>query len=660
MTLQNHLSSKILGQISLMQSVVFKLPDNISMLKFVCQGFKDISGVQSVTYQLYKEGHPDSIGLIEHPSDCYHSSIIHRGYKYAALLFKLSDQTLFSPYIPFIENFCNMLGVIFDEQHQRKFNHTLMIDLENRVEERTRELKAEISEHEKTAESLMKSKERFREIVEGTDNLITRVDQQGNFIYVNHSALDVFGLSPEECTGLSAYSFVDPLDKERTKQWFEKCVRQKVLRSTFENRQISRSGEKKDMIWTASFKYGENGQIKYVNSIGQDISERRQLEIRLQQAQKMEAIGTLAGGIAHDFNNILFPVLGYTEMLQEDIPRDSPLQEYLSQVHKATLRASALVKQILTFSRQTEHINKPIKLQAILKEAIKLLSATIPSMIDIQSKIDLDCGMVIADSTQIHQIIMNLATNAYHSMQESGGKLKVVLRQIEIESDLMGLYALPPGQYALLKVIDTGTGIEKTILDRIFDPYFTTKEKNKGTGLGLSVVQGIVKACKGEIHVYSEPGQGTEVHIYFPIAEKVEDIYRIEALSPIVGGCESILLVDDEKAIISMEHQVLERLGYKVTSTTKSLEAFELFKASPEQFDLIVSDMNMPDMTGIQLTAKIKTIRKNIPVIICTGFSDQIFGDTREKYGIFRFIMKPVVRAELAKAIREALDQSLN
>ncbi|MCG8616292.1 MAG: response regulator, partial [Desulfobacterales bacterium] len=348
------------------------------------------------------------------------------------------------------------------------------------------------------------------------------------------------------------------------------------------------------------------------------------MEIQLRHAQKMEAMGTLAGGIAHDFNNILYPMIGFAEILQEDVPGGSPLQDHVSEVLKGALRAKDLVKQILTFSRKDDKNIQAVQIQTILEEVIKLLTSSIPKTIDIQSDIDPGCGLVMAESTQVHQIIMNLSTNAYHSMQTAGGRLTIRLKQEEIKSRPTGFSKIEPGQYAVLSVIDTGSGIPEELLDKIFDPYFTTKEKGKGTGLGLSVVQGIVESFNGEIHVTSKPNKGTQFHVYLPVIEDNEENAPPADLSLVSGGQERVLLVDDEPAIVKMEATMLERLGYHVTPAEGSLEAIEIFKNRPDQFDLIISDMTMPDKTGIQLKEIVRKIRADIPIIICTGFSDQI------------------------------------
>jgi len=406
-------------------------------------------------------------------------------------------------------------------------------------------------------------------------------------------------------------------------------------------------------------KLDNNGNIEYVVCTAHDITERKRmekekkkLEARLRQAQKMEAIGTLAGGIAHDFNNILFPILGYSEMLMNDAPDNSDLKRDLSIIFNGTKRARDLVKQILAFSRQREYDLKPIKVHLVVKEALKLIRSSIPATIDIMQNI-IDCELVMADYTQIHQVAINLLTNAYHAMEKKGGKLKVTLKEVDLRVD--DLKGMPPGTYVRLTVSDTGIGMDQSTIDRIFDPYFTTKKEGKGTGLGLAVVHGIIKSHGGHISVYSEPGKGSEFHVYLPVIKAQQETKQIE-IQPIKKSNERILVVDDEKMVVEIQQKMLKRLGYDVTSCTSSVEALKAFQANPDNFDLIITDMTMPNMTGDQLAQKIMEIRTDIPIILCSGFSEKMSNEKAKSLGIKKFLMKPVLIKDLSITIRRELD----
>lgn len=408
----------------------------------------------------------------------------------------------------------------------------------------------------------------------------------------------------------------------------------------------------------------EGNPVKVIGVI-QDITEKKAKEKehnkllgKLQEAQKMESIGNLAGGIAHDFNNILFPIVGMSELLLEDLSPGSPEHESVQEILKAGKRGSGLVKQILAFSRQTEHKMMPIRAQQVLKEVVKLARSTIPSDIKVSQYLQSDCGMVIADPTQVHQIAMNLITNAYHAVEHTGGKISIKLKEIDLGCDDLPGSSLEPGRYAMLTVSDTGSGINPDTMDKIFEPYFTTKGQGKGTGLGLAVVYGIIKEHGGDIRVYSEPGKGTTFNIYLPIAvQQVEQASR-KTVDIHQTGTERILLVDDEEAIVRLEKQMLERLGYRVTIRMNSLKALEAFKANPEAYDLFMTDMTMPNMTGDQLAKEIIRIKPGMPVIICTGFSERVDQEKANAIGVKGFLLKPIIKSEMAQMVRKALDEA--
>jgi signal transduction histidine kinase/ActR/RegA family two-component response regulator len=413
--------------------------------------------------------------------------------------------------------------------------------------------------------------------------------------------------------------------------------------------------------------------VPHILNVTRDITEAKQaekekatLEARLQQAQKMEAIGSLAGGIAHDLNNILFPISGLSEMLLDDIPPDTPEHKSIEQIYKSAQRGSDLVKQILAFSRQSNPQKLPIRIQPILKEVLKLAQAAIPKNIEITSRINTDCGMVSADPTQIHQIAMNLITNAFHATEGKGGTIDISLKEIAVgsfaEKEEMPFPAMPQdilsGKYACITVSDTGTGIEQSLIDKIFDPYFTTKELGKGTGLGLSVVHGIVKEHGGDIRVYSKVGKGTVFHVYLPLLENTGDIKAATVIKQYPTGHERILLVDDEEPIVLLEQMMLEKLGYQITVRTSSPDALAAFKANPGNFDLVISDRGMPNMTGDQLAEELISIRPGIQIILCTGFSNENDVNRAKAMGVKGFLMKPVAMGDLAEMVRKVLDEA--
>jgi nitrogen-specific signal transduction histidine kinase/ActR/RegA family two-component response regulator len=386
-----------------------------------------------------------------------------------------------------------------------------------------------------------------------------------------------------------------------------------------------------------------------------DISHQKKLEAQLQQAQKMEAIGTLAGGIAHDFNNILSSVIGYTELALDNEKRGTFQHKNLQQILYSGNRAKDLVKQILTFSRQVDQKQKPIQVKPIVKEVLKMLRATIPSTVEIEQIVQSN-ALVMGDPTQIHQILMNLCANAAHAMEDNGGLLTVRLLDAELDSDFISNHPdLKPGPYINLTVTDTGHGISPDVVKKIFDPFFTTKEK--GTGMGLSVVHGIVRSHGGDIYVYSEPGKGSTFKVCLPV---IESRFKPEerAESPIPKGTERILFIDDEPAIMKLGKQTLESLGYDVVARNSSIEALELFKKKKDRFDLVITDMTMPNMTGEKLSEKLMQIRPDIPVILCTGFSSMIDEQKALDMGIRAFISKPILKREIAEAIRKVLDES--
>ena len=392
-----------------------------------------------------------------------------------------------------------------------------------------------------------------------------------------------------------------------------------------------------------------------------DITERkraeeafRQTETKLHQLQKMEALGTLSAGIAHDFNNILGAILGYTELALIKIFPKEEIHQNLQQVMKAGNRAKELVKHILTFSRQAEQMRIPIKLHLIVKEALDLLRATLPSTITIHQHLSTESGIVLADPTQIHQVLMNLCTNAEHAMRETGGTLEVTLDNVEISGEQSTLHALKPGSYIRLSVADTGGGISPEIRNRIFEPFFTTKNLGEGTGMGLSVVHGIIANHDGTITVESRMGQGTTFIILLPRTDAIVEA-ELHRSMPIQRRQARILFVDDEESLTQLGQKVLKELGYEAITCKNSLEALDAFRADPLHYDLVITDQTMPNLTGDALARELLGIRPELPIILCTGFSYNMTPEKALSMGIRAYLRKPILTHELAQTIHQIL-----
>ncbi len=401
----------------------------------------------------------------------------------------------------------------------------------------------------------------------------------------------------------------------------------------------------------------DNGKVSNVIVQTIDLTDIKRMERELNQALKMESIGNLAGGIAHDFNNILASIIGFTELALDEAKKDTTLDDSLQEVYKAANRAKALVKQILAFARQSEAQLKPIQPGLIAKEVLKFIRSTIPATIDIKHALDSD-ALIMGNATQVHQLIMNLCTNAAHAMEAQGGIIEVTLKDITADK-ITGINKadLKYDDYIELKVADTGEGIAPDVIDSIFEPYFTTKGPGEGTGMGLAMVQGIVSTYEGHISVDSKKGKGSIFKLYFPITRK-RKAKRAYVQKELPRGTERVLFVDDEAPIAKIGSQILERLGYTVTTRTSSIEAMELVKSKPNAFDLVVTDMTMPNITGDQLAIELLKIRPDIPIILCTGYSNKVSEENAKKIGINAFAYKPIVKADLAQTVRKVIDDA--
>jgi len=501
---------------------------------------------------------------------------------------------------------------------------------------------------------LRRSKEEWEKTFDAIGDVATIQDMDMRIIRVNRATCKLLKRTPDELIGKFCYEVF----RGATEPCYG-CPETK----TIDDREIHSAEILHEHLgksfWVSSAPiFDEEQTFRGVVHTAKDITEQRKLEAQLRQTQKMEAIGTLAGGIAHDFNNILTPILGYAELVRGQLTAGGQAWINQGEIVKAGRRAKELVQQILTISRRSEHAQKPIEITPIVKEALKLLRSSIPSTIEIRQKIDPDCGLVMADPTQIHQVIMNLCTNAYQAMQEKGGILGVALTEVKLGPEIYPLHLhLQPGQYLRLEISDTGHGVPPEIRERIFEPYFTTKAEKKGTGLGLAVVHGIVQTHHGHITVYSEPGQGSTFHVYLPRIDTEVTSPVEELVEENPRGTERVLLVDDEESICRMEHAMLSALGYQVTALSSSVDSLEAFRRQPDSYDLIITDMTMPNMTGSELAQKIMAIRADLPIILCTGFSELINEEKAKALGIRGFLMKPVDMKNLAKTVRRVLDE---
>ena len=479
-------------------------------------------------------------------------------------------------------------------------------------------------------------------------------NRTGTIQYVNPAFEQLSGFSREDIVGENFRILIS----DKHDQGFYKEMWEVISRGNFWSGYITnriKDNTLREFETIISPVQNGSGDIVSFVSVNRDVTQEKVLEAQLQQSDRLQSIGTLAGGIAHDFNNILSAIIGYTELTIDYLENGSLPYNNLQEVLEAGERAKGLINQILTFSRQSEQDFKPLQLKLIVKEALKLIRATLPSTIEIHQDLQSDAA-ILGDQTKIHQVLMNLCTNAGHALQEKGGVLSVSLSEAEIDSSFtVKHFDIKSGSYIRLSVSDNGCGMSASLMEHIFDPFFTTKEKGKGTGMGLSVVHGIVKSHNGTIHAYSEPGEGSVFTVYLPIIEKQLE-KKIKAERPIPTGTEHILFVDDEESLIDMGKQLLVSLGYTVTSRINSIEAFELFKAKPDVFDLVITDLTMPNMTGDELAEQLFAIRSDIPVILCTGFSTRITEEKAKNMGIKAFILKPLIRKDIAKTIRKVLD----
>ncbi|MEW5733584.1 MAG: ATP-binding protein [Thermodesulfobacteriota bacterium] len=538
--------------------------------------------------------------------------------------------------------------------------------LEEKVRERTAELSGanasllkEIADRIEAEKAMRQSEEKYRTLVDNLGMGISLLSPEMKVIAVNRQMKRWFPSVDETEQPVCFRAFNDPPEDRPCVS----CPTVITLKDGQRHEAVSetlRGGEKRHYRIISTPIKDPAGNVLFAIEILEDITDRKAAEAeknrlfeRLQQAQKMEAIGTLAGGIAHDFNNLLFPIIGYTEMLLLKKPEPEVVFEKLGEVLSAAQRARELVHQILTIARQNQETAQVVNLRRIVEEVAKLARATIPTTIEIRLSLAGKNLMAFADSTQIHQIVLNLCTNAFHAMREKGGILEIALSEKEIGPEDSG--GLPQGTYALLSVSDTGCGIQPEVADRIFEPYFTTKEAGQGTGLGLSVVHGIVAKLGGDIRMKSEPGLGSTFEVLIPTVASGKEQAPVRAEGPLATGNESVLLVDDQPDVLKMIREMLEAIGYRVTALNSSRDALEVFRKASENFDVVITDMAMPGMAGNELAAKIMEIRPGIPLILCTGYSDSVDAEKAGRMGFAAYLIKPVAMRRMAETLADVL-----
>ena len=553
------------------------------------------------------------------------------------------------------------------QREQEKVNE-LNVELEEKVAQRTQALSAanqalhrEIHERETIAAALREDRERLKVLFDFAPDGYCMLSPAGDIIEGNRSAETISGYTREELIGRNVLKLglIAPNSYFQARE-ARNTSRQGIPWGPAEFTIICKDGNTATAeVRSHPVRFHQRDciliMVRDLTAQKAQTRAREQLEKQLAHAQKMEAVGTLAGGIAHDFNNILSAIIGYTELSRLDAVPGSTLHANLDQINKAGLRAKELVQQILTFSRQDDIEVKPVKVRALIEESLNFLRASISKTIDIRANIASE-AYALASPTQVQQILMNLCTNAAHAMGNHGGIIEVALTDVVIDRTAFGQdINLPSGDYIRISVRDTGCGMPPQVMERIFDPYFTTKSEGEGSGLGMAVVHGIVSRYGGTIKVCSEESRGTTVNVYLPCQTDATP-EKGEASNATPHGKEAILLVDDEPQLVAIENSMLTRLGYRVTTSQDSIEALEIFRRQPTAFDVVVTDMSMPKMNGLEFSQAVLAIRSDTPIIICTGYSAGLTQEKAHSVGVHGILMKPISMQTLAQSIRQAID----
>jgi PAS domain S-box-containing protein len=549
----------------------------------------------------------------------------------------------------------------FSTRHRRKDGSEYPVEVDLQLARETDEpafvaVIQDVSDRAKAEEALAERDAHYRALIENVQDVITEIDENGRIIYNSPSVERLLGYAPDERIGRNAMELVHPDDREHASEALQMILKGSE-HGSLTYRVRHRDGSWRTVEAIGSGRWSADGVRRAVIN-QRDVTEREEKEAQLRQSQKLETIGTLAGGIAHDFANTLSPIIGYARMLKDELTAGK-LRNYVDEILAAGDRARQLVRQILTFSRRSEQQRRHISFPVAVEEALRLVRFSLPATVELQTHIDLEAGTVLADETQIHQVMMNLCTNAHQAMQPDGGTLTVIVEREDVHMANSAAYgSLGVGSYVRLTVRDTGHGMDKNTLERVFEPFFTTRSATEGTGLGLSVAHGIVANHGGDMIARSEIGKGTSFHVWFPRVPDAPEEFDVNAAAPLLGGDQCILLVDDDHAVARVLSEMLSKMGYRVTTVFDPAEALARIRIAPGSFDLLITDQTMPGMTGLQLAAAARRLNEDMRIIVMSGYSEELDPARTEELGICSILSKPFEASQLDQEIRSVFDES--